>query len=88
MCLLICLPPINAFVPKVLSILDYFHYSGDATILTEYADKVQSLLTPLVHNWLHGSKPGLGFVGWASEYTPVRPRVGVIGDTVVLPGPS
>jgi hypothetical protein len=53
----------------VLSVLDYFQYTGNTTLLAEYAPKVAELLTTLLSTTLanpdlHSGQPGLGFVGW------------------------
>lgn len=49
--------------------MDYYAYTGDTSILAQYADKVGSLILPLLQTVLTNpdpskGTPGLGFVGW------------------------
>ena len=46
--------------------MDYYHYTGDSSILATYGTKIASLLEPLFNKTVpfRPSSPPLGFVGW------------------------
>ena len=48
----------------VLSIIDYYSFTGDASVLLLHEAKVRELLMPLLGQRLSGGSPHLGFVGW------------------------
>jgi alpha-L-rhamnosidase len=53
----------------VLSVLDFYSYTGNKTVLANHAPMVAHLLTNLLSTVLsnpdpHSGQPGLGFVGW------------------------
>ena len=50
----------------VLSVMDYYQFTGETAVLVTYADKIASLLGPLFLRTipLQRGQPGLGFVGW------------------------
>ena len=53
----------------VLSVMDFYHYTGISTVLSEHEPMVAHLLTSLIKTVLaspnpQSGQPGLGFVGW------------------------
>jgi hypothetical protein len=48
----------------VLSVMDYYHYTGDGAVLATYAAHIEQTMMPLVKNAMSDPLIHLGFVGW------------------------